>query len=370
MPWNIKPSLVVLWGVCWMFYMTNRLPNESRQTHDDSWAVQQPWVGSDVQNYNGKAEPMHHKTQEWGNVVLLTLHPVQQAAAYVQSSLPPRQPDRAAMSHPGQSNRSRSSFGSIHGPVISSADMIGSLPSQALQGEGAMSQNTMNHMIRSPNQLVPAPAFQAVAQPRRPRQRDQPATRQGNTHIIRTSEDTANPLVTSAPDVAFATQFIWNQNTDQSPTFVESHNDWQPSNQDNRNIFPEASQQLPNTQQQLNQLAIPFTAATSRTPVRAFSQGYNFQNMSNVYHQIDYPSPGSSASEQTNVVYPPVTMAGNTSPNPTDNTSPRSTVLSPQQIENAGSDGDPPRNMSGQIYCNHLDCAQNPPVFLRKCEWS
>ena len=32
-PWNVKPSLVVLWGVCWMFYGFNDDDNNSWMTH-------------------------------------------------------------------------------------------------------------------------------------------------------------------------------------------------------------------------------------------------------------------------------------------------------------------------------------------------
>jgi hypothetical protein len=31
---------------------------------------------------------------------------------------------------------------------------------------------------------------------------------------------------------------------------------------------------------------------------------------------------------------------------------------------------EPPRNGYNQIYCNHPDCARDPPIFTRKCEWT
>lgn len=40
MPWNIKPSLVVLWGVCWMFYMPNAPTSDAEQPGEESWLAQ------------------------------------------------------------------------------------------------------------------------------------------------------------------------------------------------------------------------------------------------------------------------------------------------------------------------------------------
>jgi hypothetical protein len=50
MPWTIKPSLVVLWGVCWMFYMTNASPSQSGQPGEDAWIQQQPWIQRNIQS--------------------------------------------------------------------------------------------------------------------------------------------------------------------------------------------------------------------------------------------------------------------------------------------------------------------------------
>jgi hypothetical protein len=32
-------------------------------------------------------------------------------------------------------------------------------------------------------------------------------------------------------------------------------------------------------------------------------------------------------------------------------------------------DRDPPRNSKNQLYCDHEQCAENPPIFRRPCEW-
>ncbi|MCJ1243372.1 hypothetical protein MMC30_000569, partial [Trapelia coarctata] len=51
-PWNIKPSLVVLWGVCWMFYMNpskSDNPGLARQ-NGTAWQAQ-PLSPSSVRTY-------------------------------------------------------------------------------------------------------------------------------------------------------------------------------------------------------------------------------------------------------------------------------------------------------------------------------
>lgn len=37
MPWQVKPSLVVLWGVCWMFYTPKEFAKDSRRISQQSW---------------------------------------------------------------------------------------------------------------------------------------------------------------------------------------------------------------------------------------------------------------------------------------------------------------------------------------------
>ncbi|KAK3178560.1 hypothetical protein OEA41_000697 [Lepraria neglecta] len=70
---------------------------------------------------------------------------------------------------------------------------------------------------------------------------------------------------------------------------------------------------------------------------------------------------------------------------PTSNTHPNFSWLHPQQAgsqaRRANDPGheshahsrrsqEPPRNMEGMMYCDNPECADNPPVFSRKCEWS
>ena len=57
MPWNIKPSLVVLWGVCWMFYMNNAPSSGAGgQGREDAWMTQ-PWAPQANLQHLGKDGP-------------------------------------------------------------------------------------------------------------------------------------------------------------------------------------------------------------------------------------------------------------------------------------------------------------------------
>ena len=51
-PWNIKPSLVVLWGVCWMFYGNILPPSESGEPDEGNRLWQQQLTTQpSMQNY-------------------------------------------------------------------------------------------------------------------------------------------------------------------------------------------------------------------------------------------------------------------------------------------------------------------------------
>ena len=54
-PWNIKPSLVVLWGVCWMFYDHNMSRGPSQQ--DERFLQQQPAQRPALQNLENHSIP-------------------------------------------------------------------------------------------------------------------------------------------------------------------------------------------------------------------------------------------------------------------------------------------------------------------------
>ena len=62
MPWNIRPSLVVLWGVCWMFY---RSRGGSRQEPAGGWVPSQPVGQGNVEDQSPNMAGTYCITAYW-----------------------------------------------------------------------------------------------------------------------------------------------------------------------------------------------------------------------------------------------------------------------------------------------------------------
>ena len=83
----------------------------------------------------------------------------------------------------------------------------------------------------------------------------------------------------------------------------------------------------------------------------------------------DYPSPGSSISEQTTSSYVSVFPSNVISPGISLMPSP-SVAEDPSSRHNSRKSQEPLRNAEGLLYCDHTEHAQQQsPVFTRKCEW-
>lgn len=83
----------------------------------------------------------------------------------------------------------------------------------------------------------------------------------------------------------------------------------------------------------------------------------------------NYPSPGSSTSEQTSSSYVPVVPPNVISPGISSMPSP-SVAGDTRSRQSSRKSQEPPRNAEGLLYCNHAEHAQQqPPAFSRKCEW-
>ena len=54
-PWNIKPSLMVLWGVCWMFYIPPP-SQDTRHSQDGAWLPLNAWAPPSMFDQYGKAD--------------------------------------------------------------------------------------------------------------------------------------------------------------------------------------------------------------------------------------------------------------------------------------------------------------------------
>lgn len=71
-------------------------------------------------------------------------------------------------------------------------------------------------------------------------------------------------------------------------------------------------------------------------------------------------SPESSASpDRGNMASIPTPLTGTT-------TSPNER----HSVTKVRRDRTPPRNSNGDIYCDHQQCSENPPIFRRNCEWN
>ncbi|OAX79834.1 hypothetical protein ACJ72_05846 [Emergomyces africanus] len=80
--------------------------------------------------------------------------------------------------------------------------------------------------------------------------------------------------------------------------------------------------------------------------------------------KIGYPSPGRSESPGTTtaILLPKeIKMAQAVSPATVDGTRPRLAIRRTRE---------PPKNSTGQIYCDHPDCQNQIPYFKRLCEWN
>ena len=112
------------------------------------------------------------------------------------------------------------------------------------------------------------------------------------------------------------------------------------------------------------------TANTGNTQVAAGSLGsLGFGLGLQISDMQDYPSPGSSISEQTTSSY--VSVLPSSVISPAISLMPSPSMLGvPASHQHSRRSQEPPRNAEGLLYCNHAEHAQQqPPVFPRKCEW-
>lgn len=94
--------------------------------------------------------------------------------------------------------------------------------------------------------------------------------------------------------------------------------------------------------------------------------GFGLGRISDMHN---YPSPGSSTSEQTSSSILSVLPLSVISPGISSMPSP-SVAGDTRSRQSSRKSQEPPRNAEGLLYCNHAEHAQQqPPAFARKCEW-
>lgn len=207
----------------------------------------------------------------------------------------------------------------------------------------------------------------------------------GNTLSTYQASLPANPYITStsneSSDLFTASTVQWPYcqgiNQDPPPAYARNYIPWQSAYNPSENIAgnlvatpqridPQTPVQSYGTRSQ----ATNPQAAVGSVGSLGYGLGLHMQDMQ------DYPSPHSNVSDQTTSSCLSVLPGAMVSPGrPLQvTTSPASIVPSVGGSTNSRHSSrrstEPPRNAQGVLYCSHPQCAQQTPVFSRKCEWT
>ncbi|KAL6715493.1 hypothetical protein ACLMJK_006454 [Lecanora helva] len=313
-PWNVRPSLLVLWGVCWMFYGYSSIPTSNpHETRNRRGAAQIPEMGGDF----------------WTRHLGSQSEPVPQAL----------QPDPSdAWTDPPSQTYPNYSW--LH-------------PMQAgVAGRRANATSISQSVV---------PSYQASLA--------------ANPYITTTVNESSDLFATSTvqwpycqginqdPPPAYDPSYVsWQPSYDANSSITGSLTATPPRLDSQTPLQTYASQrQLTNTQ-----------AAVARVGGSlGFGLGLHRQEMQ------DYPSPHSNVSEQTSTSSCLSVLPGAAMMSPPGRTLVLSPSMVPSLEASTNSrpssrnaSGHPPRNPQGMLYCDHVDCREKPPVFSRKCEWT
>ena len=367
MPWNIKPSLLVLWGVCWMFYPPSNRQQGTRQDGAGAWAPGQPVAPSNDMS-GTTAFPLHA-------CLLGEDKLTDQSPGYTI-------PSPASHRRPSVANASPDARG--HANPLPRSDMIGQI-SEATHPSvfNSPAMTHLGHMITSysPNESggeiytdasFPGPREGIVANPQPDNNPPLPA-----------------PITSQASPASFATSSTnWREHTGYPPPITHRGPALPSQPRPEQAISVSAPQSTPSYYDPFAQ-ANPYPpqydiTSTSSSPFQPFPPPPSFTHPSNVgsgvkpshrfssmhSSQISYPSPQHSEASEAPSSLVRVPMAEKTaSPQAQPGPSPSLGRGAALRRESAGQ-AEPPRNAQGQIYCDHPECAQNPPIFARKCEWT
>ena len=152
-------------------------------------------------------------------------------------------------------------------------------------------------------------------------------------------------------------------NQEPSPAYAPSYAPWQSAYNTGENLVTTSQRSRSDRNIQSYdpppQVANPQATAGSLSSL-GYSLGLPMQN---------YPSPHSDVSRQTTSSCLPVLPGAMMSPSIPLGASPSVAGSSNSHQSSRGSQ-EPPRNTEGLMYCDNIECAQQPPVFARKCEWT
>ncbi|MCJ1398109.1 hypothetical protein MMC11_001306 [Xylographa trunciseda] len=313
-PWNIKPSLVVLWGVCWMFYsFWNSLPAEA-------------WRSS--------VAPQRSLAQN--NEAVVT------AAEY--------------------NNLTRHSWRSPQsGRVGEAAALSEDFSSFTIGQEAGRTGAKLAH----PGKMTQTSTTRA------------PLTLSLATGILESGRGlTSHPYITSPSSSPLGTLVDSASTWPQHQGFIGtthnvSHNDWQP--RDNQINISTSSQQQSYPALSIIPYAPDYQLLSASTDNSDYwDYPSNLPPRTNLrvpmQNSQDYPSPHSDGSDRASSLCS--VMPSNLSPALPKATSPSTDGNLSRRQSNNTTDDAPPRNAQGQITCDHANCALVPKIFVRKCEWT
>ncbi|KAL8982477.1 MAG: hypothetical protein Q9205_003025 [Flavoplaca limonia] len=304
-PWNIRPSLVVLWGVCWMFYdNSTRSVSQSRQQLEEREVASSSWLQPTPQSV-ATATSSQQNIATWegsGNI------PCFPDSAWSQT-------DGGGLGGTGVSSRS-ANFWSYY-PVVP--------PTAPPESPFAWPQDQGNYL--SPV-LPPDSGSDPTYLP-----------------LHRQSAPSSAPSFHSA-------QYYWDD-----PPLYEP-----------RQCQPQLVSQLPaNRRIASGDAFYPYAPASQQTFSQGDSQAAGLLQglQPPVGPMQNYPSPHSDVSkDETRSSNFSVLPSNDVSPYIMFAASP-SVASHPSRVSPGRGSEEPPRNSSGQITCLHPKCARDLPVFGR-----
>ena len=334
-PWNVKPSLLVLWGVCWMFYGSSAHKNSTRNRRGTEPLGEGFWT-----RRSGRAPPPQ---------------PIEQSNATYHN---PSQPRQQYLINPNTSTAPETSEAWAGTASYTHPNFSWLRPQHA----GTRRANDPSHDSHAQSRDFPPPVTNSITN-----QGDNPAT----TYQAGLAESPyINATSSVSSDLFPAVSWPYNQGITQGidqyqpPAYALGYTPWQSVYKPVENLA--ASSQRTRTDPSLQSYDPPRPVATPQAAARSLGHlGFGLELQ---MHDINnYPSPHSDVSGQTSSSCLSV-LPAITSPSMPLVASP-SVAGSSDFRHSSRRSQEPPRNNEGIMYCDHRECADNPPVFPRKCEW-
>ena len=340
MPWTIKPSLVVLWGVCWMFYYHNarvNQPQEEAQPQQDLGGPLATQARTRTPRTQRKPDSVAilFSSERITNIVVGWADVGAWAAQNINNAIPVQDssswPDLPVNDHTRHASNRESSRGQM---------TCTSFRLNVLSAE--LSDYYSN----------PLPGYSSRAP-------------------IDPYEPTYSTVSSDVLPASITATSAWPYNSGSNiSAYASDYNTWQP-------------QPLPATSQILAPSIETTDLSTDLQPYEplrqpAPSRTDSYQNpglglwMRDMH---DYPSPHSEVSNQASS--PCLSIIGGTGLSPNMPYAPSSTSAgeSPHSIHSgrdrkSSSEPGAPRNDQGLLICTRTECLPDTPTFQRKCEWT